>query len=544
MNLVIRAQSLQSEPLSQAITCRFDERGGTIGRSDSNTLTLPDPERHVSRLQAEVGFARGVFTLRNVGSANAIVANGRTVNPGEAIDLGSGDEIVIGGYTLRVVVEDEFGAAPSRPGIEPHTVVRASAGEARTDPARRAGAPRLNAGQNASRVAGPVADPFADLFAAPMSPRSPVPPAAPPASRAPAASGPADARARLPDDFDPFAPPTPPRAPPPLAALPGDLGLTDLLGGSGAGSSLDSAFDLAPVPASEDPLAGFLDGGFARLKPAVQGKPGAGGKPSADPLLALFGGNTEQAQTGPAVFNHTPDLHAAYEPPPLRARPPPVPPAQPVQPAQRPSAASDDALWAAFCAGAGLGGTALARRLDPALMRELGQLLADAVEGSLRLSALRTAAKQELRLPVTTIQSRDNNPLKFSVDAAAALQQLLQPPLPGFMGAAEAMRDVMDDLVGHHMGTLAGTRAALDGVLQRFEPAPLERALASRGVLDALLPMQRRARLWELYLQHHAAVREQAQEDFQTLFGRAFAKAYEEQLDRLAAARPPGRPGG
>lgn len=57
MNLVIRAQSLQGEPLSQVITCRFDERGGTIGRSDANTLTLPDPERHVSRLQAEVVYA-------------------------------------------------------------------------------------------------------------------------------------------------------------------------------------------------------------------------------------------------------------------------------------------------------------------------------------------------------------------------------------------------------------------------------------------------------------------------------------------------------
>ncbi len=52
MNLVIRAHTLKSETLSQAITGYFDERGGTIGRSDTITLTLPDPERHISRLQA------------------------------------------------------------------------------------------------------------------------------------------------------------------------------------------------------------------------------------------------------------------------------------------------------------------------------------------------------------------------------------------------------------------------------------------------------------------------------------------------------------
>jgi FHA domain-containing protein len=39
MRLVIRAQSLKQDPLSQAIICEFDDRGGTIGRSDSNTMT-------------------------------------------------------------------------------------------------------------------------------------------------------------------------------------------------------------------------------------------------------------------------------------------------------------------------------------------------------------------------------------------------------------------------------------------------------------------------------------------------------------------------
>ncbi|MBC7954543.1 MAG: type VI secretion system-associated FHA domain protein TagH, partial [Cytophagales bacterium] len=62
MNLVIRAHTLKSETLSQAITGHFDERGGTIGRSDTNTLTLPDPERHISRLQAEVWFSNGSFS--------------------------------------------------------------------------------------------------------------------------------------------------------------------------------------------------------------------------------------------------------------------------------------------------------------------------------------------------------------------------------------------------------------------------------------------------------------------------------------------------
>jgi FHA domain-containing protein len=131
------------------------------------------------------------------------------------------------------------------------------------------------------------------------------------------------------------------------------------------------------------------------------------------------------------------------------------------------------------------------------------------------------------------IQSRNNNPLKFSPDAQGALEQLLQPPLRGFMAGPAAVNDAMHDLVGHTIGTMAGMRAALEGVLQRFQPSVLEGKLVGSSVLDTLLPMNRRARLWELYLQHYETIRQEAQEDFHALFGKAFVAAYEQQLDRL-----------
>jgi FHA domain-containing protein len=91
----------------------------------------------------------------------------------------------------------------------------------------------------------------------------------------------------------------------------------------------------------------------------------------------------------------------------------------------------------------------------------------------------------------------------------------------------------MDDLLGHSIGTMAGTRAALDGVLDRFAPGELEAKLTGKSVLDSLMPMNRKAKLWELYLQHFEAIRNEAQDDFQALFGKAFVAAYEQQLERL-----------
>jgi FHA domain-containing protein len=610
MNLVIRAHTLKSETLSQAITGHFDERGGTIGRSDTNTLTLPDPERHISRLQAEVWFSNGSFSIRNVGSANAITVNGRPVKPGEGTTLAHGDEIVVGGYGMRATLPDQA-EAPTRAPVDARTVINASASESKTNPR-----PRL---PPMGSAAPPAENPFADLLgnAAPTSANDPFagllggkaanPPttvahvrvAAPP----PAQSPPSPTAARLPDDFDPFADLSPPASSPadaalasfmggspasahPPAALPPDLGLGELIGnpGSASGSSLDSMFGLdAPATPGSDPLASFL----SAPKPGTA--PGSNNE-NKDPL-AMFGGAAAPASGRPADFNHTPEMKAAYLPPAVQAAAPPAkspavaapapaaavsrPPASAPRPAPPPPVRaqdltpsvtipgvktarpvfdsapapfdalpsstanpSTDALWAAFCEGAGVS-IKLPQGLTPELMKVIGQVLNHSIDGTIKLVAVRAAAKQELKADVTTIQARNNNPLKFSPDAGVAIEQLLQPPMRGFMMGPAAVSDVMDDLLGHAIGTMAGMRAALTGVLERFEPARLEGKLAGHSVLDSVLPMNRRAKLWELYLQHYKRIRDDAQDDFHDLFGKAFIEAYEEQLDRLDAARHP-----
>lgn len=189
-------------------------------------------------------------------------------------------------------------------------------------------------------------------------------------------------------------------------------------------------------------------------------------------------------------------------------------------------------MWRAFCEGAGVDLPVPAGEGE-ALMRHIGRVLRSAVEGTLQLVSVRASTKHEMRASVTQIRSTMNNPLKFSPDAVSGLEQLLSPPQRGFMDGATAMDDAMLDLVGHSIGTVAGMRAAIEGMLARFDPAALEGKLGAGSPLANLLPMNRKARLWELYLQHHRQIRDEAEEDFHTLFGRAFVAAYEEQVDRL-----------
>ena len=202
--------------------------------------------------------------------------------------------------------------------------------------------------------------------------------------------------------------------------------------------------------------------------------------------------------------------------------------------AAAPGVGADDAqaLWQAFCDGAGV-----RVPLPPGTGRErmqmIGRILRGAVEGTLQLMAVRASTKHEMRAAVTQIQARSNNPLKFSPDGGAGIEQLIQPPGRGFLDGPAAMDDAMHDLVGHSIGTVQGMRAALEGMLDRFDPSELEAKLGAGSILDNLLPMNRKAQLWELYLKHYRTIREEAQENFHDLFGKAFVAAYEQQVARL-----------
>jgi predicted component of type VI protein secretion system len=106
MNLVLRCIALNEQTMSQPLMGRFDERGGTLGRSDGATLTLPDPERRISRLQAQVMHRDGRYWLENLSDISPVLHNGHPVGQGMQVALRGGDELRISGYLLQAAFED------------------------------------------------------------------------------------------------------------------------------------------------------------------------------------------------------------------------------------------------------------------------------------------------------------------------------------------------------------------------------------------------------------------------------------------------------
>jgi type VI secretion system FHA domain protein len=493
--LTIRAISLKGRPLDRELTARFEEAGGTIGRGESNTLVLPDPERFISRTHATISFQAGGYVITDTGTKNPVVVNGRPLGSGSQVRLGDGDQIKVGDYMLQVAV-----MAPSGP---------------------------LAAASIAPAAPSPF-DPFADLLApAPSTPRAA--PVIPPAPTRPPAQAP-----HIPDFNDP------------LAGIRGpEPSIDDLLGPKGS-----SAPD-------------FLPADFLSEKPASSSQAQVPG--SLEDLLGMFpsSGKPTPAQSVP---DHGPEIHTPYSPPVAKPEPvlkpepavkpepvmkpkaeaplviprpsaPSVPAAPPTQPVSvTPAGPQEQALLRAFLQGAGISGLQ-SKNLTPETMEAIGKLLREAVQGTLDLLRARGLTKSEMRADVTMIMAQDNNPLKFSPTVEAALTHLLSSQVHGFMPPLRAMKDAYDDLRAHQLGFLAGMRAALEEVLARFAPQELAKRLTEQSMLDDLLPMNRKAKLWDLFLERHAAISGEAREDFNAAFGKAFRRAYEAQVKQLRGDR-------
>src|SRR5579863_4841685 len=111
MTLILQGVALDEQPLSQPLIGRFDERGGTLGRSETVTFTLPDPERMISRIHAQVLFRDDGYWVENLSAANPMLHNGRPLSSGMRVMLREGDELRIGGYTLRAAFEQDEASA-------------------------------------------------------------------------------------------------------------------------------------------------------------------------------------------------------------------------------------------------------------------------------------------------------------------------------------------------------------------------------------------------------------------------------------------------
>ncbi|MGH7061736.1 MAG: type VI secretion system-associated FHA domain protein TagH, partial [Stellaceae bacterium] len=205
-----------------------------------------------------------------------------------------------------------------------------------------------------------------------------------------------------------------------------------------------------------------------------------------------------------------------------------APPAAAAMPAAAtfPAPSAPEASLAAFLHGAGLGDVRLA---DPtATMEMLGATFRTFVSGLRETMIARAAVKSEMRIEATQIRSGGNNPLKFAADDNDALVALIGAGRRTEMGPVAAVNDALRDLRLHELATIAAMQSAVRSLLAEFDPQKL-RLAAERGGFE-LVAMQKKASAWDRFEALHGTVTAALSDNFDSVFGRAFARAYERAL--------------
>ena len=178
--------------------------------------------------------------------------------------------------------------------------------------------------------------------------------------------------------------------------------------------------------------------------------------------------------------------------------------------------------------GAGVEGAVV----TPELAQHFGEILRVVVAGVMDVLQARQRIKDEFRMRVTTFKTSQNNPLKFSANVEDALHNLLVKRNPAYLGPVESFEDAFDDIRNHQMAMLAGVRVAFEAMLSEFNPERLQEEFDRLGK-GSIMPGK--LRYWDLYRDKFNDMVSDAEASFRELFGEEFAKAYEEQLERLKA---------
>src|SRR6266850_5300009 len=232
-----------------------------------------------------------------------------------------------------------------------------------------------------------------------------------------------------------------------------------------------------PPPAEKKSLIKML---------AEEGEGGTTDIPAPEPGIfdepTFVGGTEEPTYMGPAI---KPPPAAEKRAAPAETKPPPPAPRPAAAPSAAPAASMNDGLRV-FLEGAGMPHKEISAAQSERLLRDCGTILRAAVEGLMMLLIARGEMRKEFEAEERTmVAARDNNPLKLMADPHEAMQFL-------------------------------------------FDPSERSDGFSLGG---------RKAKLWEAFVAHQRKLAQEAQEDFNKVFGRDFMAAYQSQLRKLKTGR-------
>jgi type VI secretion system FHA domain protein len=219
--------------------------------------------------------------------------------------------------------------------------------------------------------------------------------------------------------------------------------------------------------------------------------------------------------------------------------------AAPASPAAAPAAASaanhadpEQRALALFLQGAGIQPDAIAGHTAAEVLQGSGKLLRVMVSGLMDLQRERGHMRDTFRLPQTTMQASQNNPLNFSPSVDEALRYLLNDRGEGaYLGAEEAVRGGLRDVRQHERALVKAMLQAVQDYVERFDPDELRSRFDKGLKRGGLLSGANKLKYWELYEESYPALTQREDGGPPQLFTEEFARAYLQEMDSPKSGR-------
>ncbi len=273
-----------------------------------------------------------------------------------------------------------------------------------------------------------------------------------------------------------------------------------------------------------------LEDDFARTKPHAQPPrtPDADEQPPKAAAPAPLGAAAPKRSEPPPVSAAAHVTQRAS----LAAKPAAAVPA--ARPAPATSAAQGSAAALdAFYRGAGLQPLRVDDKQAEQVLQRLGQIMREVVLGLSDNLHVRAEHKNFMRVPTTTIQPQNNNPLKFSASVEEALNNLLFRDSAEYLSAVDAVRETFGDVKQHQQHLLSAMRTAVVNYIGRLDPEELEHKIG-RG--NSLLGAANKLKYWDLFKDLFEVVSQCQPGQFPHQFIEELGRAYELEESRAGSA--------
>lgn len=516
MSLILKVLSFKNQPVTEINDITIGTNGGKIGRSDDNTLVLPDTEKFVSRHHATISVENGCYYLSDT-SLSGIYINGQEPPLNNAtVRIDNGMILRIGEYEIAVAIAadepviDDFPFANEPITPEPKGFLQSDESplaweETHSNSLMSDNFPRHE--ELVQTKANEHPDAFTSSLQGNQSPLFD-------SYIAPGTTQPSSSE-EIPDnlsfddffsdrDLEPKTDSKPTTQPANKPTVDGDF---EALFGAA----------ISDIAAEHEQPTGISD----TLTENNQ-EPGELVDVAASNKLAIDQPAYQRLDSSPAESVGTiPETNNTKEDKKIKREEVLLTETSTSKMAQAQPAS---VLFDAFLQGAAIECNEILPVQQTETMHRIGQMFRKLIDGTVAVLRSRAEFKSLCRVNMTVIRAANNNPLKFTVSTDDILRQLIENKTDGFLSSTAAIEEGFDDIMNHQLAMQAGIQASLTDLLKTFDPKVIEIQF-EQGIV-----LQKKAKCWERYEETYHNTVEDAVENF---FGDAFVKAYEKQMDLL-----------